>query len=79
MYTRQTAHPSKSGGHISTFKKSTHRSFGVKSHSGGKPARPVFRGGFNNSDLLLKEEVEETKDLAVSELIFRVSLKREHK
>ena len=49
MYTRQTAHPSKSGSHISTFKKPAHRSFGVKSHSGGKPARPAFRGGFKNS------------------------------
>ena len=49
MYTRQTAHPSKSGSHISTFKKPAHRSFGVKSHSGGKPARPAFRSGFKNS------------------------------
>ena len=41
MYTSKTAQPKKFGSHVSTFKK--------RSSFGGKPARPVFGGGFNNS------------------------------
>ncbi|MFZ3011534.1 MAG: DEAD/DEAH box helicase [Minisyncoccia bacterium] len=49
MYKTHSAAPKKFGSHVSTFKKPAHRSFGVKSKVGGKPARPAFRGGFNKS------------------------------
>jgi len=45
MYTRHSAHPSKSGSHISTFKKPAQRSFGVKSHTFRKSGGGHRQGG----------------------------------